>query len=772
MLLAGPNLQNDLSHILIRFRMHKYVITADITMMFRQVLVTEEDSQLQLIVWRNSEDLPIEIYALETVTYGTTPAPYLAMRCLRQLARENKGQYLQAAKVLESDFYMDDVLSGTDDLEETIVLQQQLTALLAKGQFSLRKWRSNDAKILNHLKEEGKSDNLLMLNKDEPLKTLGLLWNHKTDLLQYSIKERKDSRITKRTVLSAIAQIYDPLGLLGPILIVAKQIMQQLWSLNIEWDESLPQELHSRWKQYRSSLNQLSELQIPRCVKPQGRKLNIFGFSDASERAYGACIYGVTSSEDGDHQSYLICAKSRVAPLKTVTLAKLELCAALLLAKLYRTIGEAIGDKIDKAYLWTDSTIVINWIHTCPSTLKTFVANRVSKIQRLTSQIKWYHVPSDQNPADILFRGTTANELKTNNLWWFGPNWIHQREDWPEQPEKIVNLPETKSINALGVTNAASTILPNLSSFETLVRTLAYCHRFVDSCRKLTHIGALTVVELERAETTVIKLVQREIFSHEIQCLQADKPLKRNSKIIAFSAYLDSEGLLRVGGRLRHAKIQEEARHPILLPAKHRVTNLIFRAEHVKLHHCGIEQLLASIRQRYWPLSGRREARKVTRSCLDCFRLHTRDTRVKMGDLPESRVTGFMRPFTTCGVDYAGPIQIRESRRRGRINISKAYIALFICFNTKAVHIELVTNLTTECFLAALHRFTGRRGICSRIFSDNGTNFIGAERELNEVYEFLKKEEKLYEHNWLDGKSTGASFPQGLRTLEVYGRLP
>lgn len=232
-----------------------------------------------------------------------------------------------------------------------------------------------------------------MLNKNEPLKTLGLYWNHKTDILQYNVGERDNNRVTKRTVLSVIASIYDPSGLIGPVLIVAKLIMQQLWSLNITWDEDLPQEMHSRWKLYHSTLNQLSELQIPPCVKPKGRKIDIHEFSDASERAYGACVYAVTLGKDGNSHSILICAKSRVAPLKILTLAKLELFAALLLAKLCRTVHRAIEDKIINTYLWTDSTIVISWIHASPSLLKTFVANRVSKIQRLTSQARWHHVP-------------------------------------------------------------------------------------------------------------------------------------------------------------------------------------------------------------------------------------------------------------------------------------------------------------------------------------------------------------------------------------------
>lgn len=305
------------------------------------------------------------------------------------------------------------------------------------------------------------------------------------------------------------------------------------------------------------------------------------------------------------------------------------------------------------------------------------------------------------------------------------------------------DLPEKKTITSLVVTTLPSGVLPSISSFKRLLRIIAYCYRFGKRCRSRIETGALTAAEIVRAETAVAKLVQREAFQQELHYLQTGQPIKKNSILIALDPFLDDRGLICVGGRLRHADLTQEAKHPVILPSKHNVTGLIFKEEHVDLHHCGAEQLLASVRQKYWVLWGRKEARKVTRSCVDCFRWRPTRAQIKMGDLPAARVAGYVRPFAISGVDYAGPIKIKESRRRGRVHTSKAYIALFICFNTKAVHIELVTDLTTESFIAALRRFTGRRGNCLQLYSDNATNFMGASRELKEIYEFLREKQEI-----------------------------
>jgi len=238
---------------------------------------------------------------------------------------------------------------------------------------------------------------------------------------------------------------------------------------------------------------------------------------------------------------------------------------------------------------------------------------------------------------------------------------------------------------AILITISSDFILPSVSSFERLTRIIAYCLKFVKGCRCNRQVGNLTVRELEKAEQIIARVVQHESFHQEYRCLSKGHVLKKNSKLITLDPFLDEMGLIRVGGRLRHADLPEETKHPIVLPSKHHLTSLILREEHLRLHHCGVEQLLASSRRKYWKVSGRREARKITRSCLDCFKLNPSSIQVKMGDMPKEKVIGYLRPFAISGVDYAGPLTIKESHRRGRVPTSKAYIALFVCLNTRAI---------------------------------------------------------------------------------------
>lgn len=308
----------------------------------------------------------------------------------------------------------------------------------------MRKWRTNDSRVLTHLTERCKTEELLIVDKEGALKTLGLLWDARSDRLQYRINTEQCQTVTKRIVLSKIAQVFDPLGLIAPLLISGKIIMQRLWLYDLDWDQALPVELESAWKDYSWSLEKTKELQIPRNVTSGNstKKFSIFGFGDASERAYGACLYAVSEDNNEVISSHFICAKTKIAPLKTRSIPRLELEAALLLANLYALSKDAYGNRISDVKLWTDSTIVLSWIRMQPCELKTFVANRVAKIQDLTKGIDWNHVSTDENPADLLTKGITADELKRSTLWWHGPLWLTSKFQRPEYMEELASRRE------------------------------------------------------------------------------------------------------------------------------------------------------------------------------------------------------------------------------------------------------------------------------------------------------------------------------------------
>ncbi|XP_076301920.1 uncharacterized protein LOC143220059 [Lasioglossum baleicum] len=445
----GPTLQDDLLSLLLRFRMHAYVITGDIEKMYRQFLVRPEDRVYQRILWRDAHQ-EINTYELNTVTFGLAPAPYLAIRCLHELADDEARDFPEAAARIKKDLYVDDLLTGTDSLAEAKKLQHQIITLLKRGGLNIRQWASNEPRLLSTLSKELIHPKIL--GDESTMKTLGVSWDARHDAIRYSVQPAANTEITKRNILSTIAKIYDPLGLLGPITIVAKILMQQLWTLKISWDGSVPASIHTEWMNFEGDLQQLNNIEFNRLVRlKNARQTEIHGFCDASERAYGACIYIRTIDKSGSIHAHLLCAKSRVAPLSQITLARLELCGAALLATLFQTTRNALTHNIDKTTFWTDSTVVLGWLRKQPSNLKTFVANRVADIQRKTDIQSWRYIRSADNPADLISRGITAAEFNNNVLWRNGPEWLSKEQTkWPPARfTKCDELPELRSITCL-----------------------------------------------------------------------------------------------------------------------------------------------------------------------------------------------------------------------------------------------------------------------------------------------------------------------------------
>ncbi|XP_011859009.1 PREDICTED: uncharacterized protein LOC105556522 [Vollenhovia emeryi] len=734
-LMVGPTIQDTLFVHLIRFRTYKYVLTADIEKMYRQILLHEDDQMYQRILWRQNDQ--IKTLQLNTLTFGVSSSPYLAIRTIQKLADDEHDAYPDAARVLKTHLYVDDLLTGTNTVSEARALRDDIITVLSRGGFNIRQWASNDERIINDLTPDAVNTNL-MLDKNNPLKTLGIAWRAHNDKLCYSVRSIEHAeRITKRTIFSEIAKIFYPLGILGPVILYAKKLMQNLWRCKVDWDESVPSNIHKTWIEFATQLDLMNELSIDRHVLISDyTDVQIHGFSDASNIGYGACIYLRSTDQRNNVRCHLLCAKSRVAPLKPVTIPRLELCGALLLAKLYREVHRALGISPSKTMLWSDSTIALHWVKTPPHLLKTYVSHRVAQIQEITDSQAWRHIRSEDNPADALSRGQLPQAFLNNQSWFSGPLWLTKDEGkWPNGIIELRELPELRKNICIATVSNDCSFLKKYSSYSRLLRVTALCLRFRP---KNTYRGQLGTTEINDAETRIIKIIQESCFSRELNELANGRPAKK-SNIAALNPFLDENGLIRVGGRLRLSRLAFSQKHPILLPSHYFLTDLIIKETHEKYYHAGIQTTLYTIRRKFWLLDGRNQVRKIIRSCIRCFRFNAGSVDYKMGDLPKSRVSN-TTPFDNTGIDFCGPFYIKEKKYRNQKRI-KVYVCVFVCMAVKAVHLEIVSDMTTDGFLAALRRFIARRGIPTRVYSDNGTNFAGANNHLRELYVLFNSDE-------------------------------
>ncbi|XP_011169353.1 uncharacterized protein LOC105202489 [Solenopsis invicta] len=491
---------------------------------------------------------------------------------------------------------------------------------------------------------------------------------------------------------------------------------------------------------FQCQLTKLNQLTIPRCVKYGGNRQDtqIHGFCDASQYAFGACVYFRTDLGDGNHRCELVCSKSRVAPFKAISLPRLKLSAALLLTRLMNKVKMAMDLTNIKVYLWSDSTITLNWIASESRRYSMFVANRIGEIQRLTSDISWRHVPSGQNPADLLSRGLNPHQLIQATTWRNGPNFLQAPEDyWPsvEMSSHEDEHLELRKIHAHVVTmndNIVKTLLNNHLNLNKACRILAYRLKFLrKKPRATTHF--ISHEEIKSALHLMCKIVQQTTFPEEYKALEGNQTVSTCSKILSLNPFRDKNGLIRVGGRLKHSPLNQDACHPILLPKNHELTRKIITQTHERNLHSGTQATIASVRQQFWPLSLQLVTRSLILKCIKCFKAKPILSEALMGSLLASCVT-ISRSFS----HYAGPLILREGKRRNARN-HKAYVAIFVCFATKAVHVELVSDLISDAFLATLKRFISRRGKPAQMNSDNGTAFVGAHNQLQEFFEFLSK---------------------------------
>ncbi|KAF8782359.1 hypothetical protein HNY73_012655 [Argiope bruennichi] len=331
---------------------------------------------------------------------------------------------------------MDDLMAGAKSNEEAIALIQKLSEILDVRGFHLRKWRSNSPHVLNNLAEcLSANESNVEIHPENCSKTLGLIWNSSTDCFVFKIDFNFENEITKRSFLSQSARLFDPLGFLSPCTILIKIFYQQLWLLKLDWDSALPEHFAVKWRKFKKEFQQICHISIPRWLLTTEKEITLHGFSDASESAYACVIYAVQRTDNGVTKVTILAAKSKVAPLKPVSIPRLELNGALLLARLLSVLIKTFNDHVINIYAWTDSQVVLSWLSSPPRNWKPFVANRTSEILDLIPQNRWRYVPSKENPADIGSRGLSPKDLPDCRLWWEGPTFLTSSEtDWPKQP--------------------------------------------------------------------------------------------------------------------------------------------------------------------------------------------------------------------------------------------------------------------------------------------------------------------------------------------------
>ena len=577
--------------------------------------------------------------------------------------------------------------------------------------------------------------------------------------------------------LSTLSSVYDPLGFIAPLILVGRQILQQMCRNQTDWDSPLPESLLMRWRRWRDDLFLLQTLKIQRCYKPDKfgvvQRTELHHFSDASTDGYGQCSYLRLVDDQQRVHCSLVMGKARVAPLKTVTIPRLELTAALVSVKVSALLQRELDLSNVTEVFWTDSSVVLGYISNDSRRFHVFVANRVQQIRDHTEPSQWKHVSTTDNPADVASRGITADDLLNRSMWFTGPDFLWKADPiLPSGRIEIVLSPDDPEIKRVQTFSANTDEIPThfllerleyFSDWHRAKKAIAACLTFkaalklrsvkkpqnaqsLQTLRKdrIPMYQAVEVEDLRQAELEIIRLVQMRAFETEIKTLQSlkihedmsdrkvarnrNKTLKHTSSIYRLDPFLDVHGIMRVGGRIHRAELSSNIRHPAILPRKAHITNLVIRHFHEQSEHQGRGMTTNEIRENgFWIIGCSSAVSEYIFKCVKCRKLRSQLQQQKMANLPEDRLEP-APPFTFSGVDFFGPWVIKEGRK-----LLKRYGVIFTCMACRAIHLETANSLDTDSFINALRRFLALRGPMRQLRSDRGTNFVGAERELREA---------------------------------------
>lgn len=716
-LYCGPLMLEDLTGLLLRFRSHLVGLSSDIEKAFLQVALHENDRDVTRFLWVKDTTKPVSkdnlvLFRFCRVPFGVISSPFLLNATIKYHLSKSDNQRV---KEKVNDIYVDNLITGAPSTHEALDLYKDVKGAFQEISMNIRDWSSNSQEFTRAV-----SDSC----EEKIVKVLGLDWNTKEDTLQLRFKNPSIILNTKRGVLKVIASVYDPCGYAIPFLIGAKLFLQELWKVKTKWDTPLSKEMTDKWSDICLELEGIKEISVDRCYMSKVKQNNyeIHCCTDASLRAYSAAVYLV----NGSKKSFVI-GKSRLVPIKdqdNLTIPRLELMGVLIGSRLITFTQKFLKQETSRQILWTDSQIVIEWCKT-DKLLPPFVSKRVEEIKK-NLKLEIRYVPSELNPADVGTRPNCSYEDKKR--WLQGPQFIVQsQETWP----CISNTENSYSFSMReGLTNGCNIQAkdmdspdidisdednididnPDLDNFNPIE---------VDNTQGGDNQMITENIDREEQEETVkqdskiikIRKIQAEYFPQEAEGKVTN--LSRN-----LGLFTDIDGILRCKGRMKNTDWSFDKRYPILIPRNTEFTNKIILKTHNDNKHVGVNHTLSIIRESYWIPQGKSCVQRILKKCPNCVKHSGGPYKLPPTPaLPQERVT-YSSPYTFVGVDYMGPLVINNGNDH-----CKRWICLYTCLAVRAIHLEVVHDLTAEEGLLALRRMISTRGVPDLITSDNATHF-------------------------------------------------
>ncbi len=781
----GPMLLPEMLSLLIRFRKHKIALTTDISRMFLRVGVIKQHRDLLRFVFTRQKDGPIQHARLTSLGFGLVCGPFVSMFLCHETARKMKQTHSLGSTAILSSLYMDDLMSGQESLSTAMQCAKEISEVMAEAGFPCHKWLSNEPKALQEIPQE-------QHHTVTEEKILGVHWDTKKDTLTFKSKisdkdgtqrvNIKEMALTKRSLLSQIARTFDVLGLLSAFIIAAKIMLQTLWNQGLDWDDQIEDaELKLKISTWCEEFENNKDFKIKRRLVPDGYiPEKIVAFSDASLAAYSCAVYLVSKKEKDPKikVSNLVMAKAKVRPKSMknddedpITIVRLELMGMVLAAKAAAFVGSVL--EVEDINVCSDSQINLYRLLKHYTEYKVWTATRLKKIHEKIKPGHIWYTPSKSNSADLNTKGLSFQELMDSKLWWHGPDFVLlPTTQWQRVtikaalPDKLLKLElpaKSYGVNLMVKTSEASRKTYNpentsskenesgfntenpvlnriLNAFESWHSTLKLTfwimkilNKFLRPLKRVMSQDIIkdivtekqhhSVQDIKKIELWWFKQAQEQDIVPEYEKL-IKKVYIKNSKLSELRPTME-QGLIRADLRTKHLAVLMNKPKPPILP-KH--NDIIFKYVlhvHKSQWHAGVDHTLATIREQFWLVGGRREVQRILRRCL-CKK--PTSLYQQMAPLPALR--GDQVPWKYVSTDLFGPLIVKESPAVRK----KMYGSIFVCLVTRAIHLELILDMSTQSFLYAFQKQVARKGKPDEIFSDNAKYYERADKEIKKLY--------------------------------------